>query len=86
MLNKKYWNTAYKLKKLINDDLSPILLDRLVDILELDTEKDFVDFYVESSLTSIDIDWSNKTVVFTKSIIEELDDLIGDFELGGLFN
>jgi hypothetical protein len=86
MLKKKYWNPAYKLRRLINDDLSPILLERLIDILELESEDDFVDFYVESSLTGIDIDWSNKTVIFAKSIIEELDDLIGDFELKSLFD
>ncbi|MHA2105762.1 MAG: hypothetical protein ACW981_20235 [Candidatus Hodarchaeales archaeon] len=86
MLKKKYWDSAYKLKHLIKDDLSPILLERLIDILELDNEEEFVEFYVESSLTGIEIDWSNKTVVFAKPIIEELDDLIGEFELKGLFD
>ncbi|MHA1983316.1 MAG: hypothetical protein ACW967_03100 [Candidatus Hodarchaeales archaeon] len=85
-LKKKYWDTAYKLRRLIKDDLSPMLLERLIDLLELENEEEFVEFFVESSLTGIDIDWSNKTVVFIESIIEELDDLIGDYELKGLFD
>ena len=86
MLNKKFWNPAYKLRRLINDDLSPIILDRLIDIIELENEEEFVNFYVQSSLTGIDIDWSNRTVIFTPQIIEELDRLIGDFEISGLFD
>ncbi|OLS18456.1 MAG: hypothetical protein HeimC3_49260 [Candidatus Heimdallarchaeota archaeon LC_3] len=86
MTKNKYWNPAYKLKKILKNELKPIMIDTILDLLEFKTEKEFIDFYVECSLTGIDIDWSNKTVTFSESIISELEDLIGNFELQSLFD
>ena len=80
-----YYNPAYRLQKLLRDGTQNIPLNTLIDILGFDSEKEFVDFYVECSLTGIDIDWNSRQVVFTNIIKKELEDLIEDIELQGLF-
>lgn len=85
LIKRSYYNTAYKLQKLLHTGIQNIPLETLIDILGLDSEKEFVNFYVECSLTGIDIDWNSRQVVFTTIIKKELEDLLGDIELQGLF-
>ena len=86
MPDKKYWNAAFKLSKVLKDSIKPILIDTVLDLLNFKSEEELVNFFVECSLTGMDIDWSNRTVIFTKDILPELENLLGEFELQSLLD